>query len=136
MNRCAIMLLVAICWSMGISAFGVEEKTVRAVIGTDGVQRVEIVGGEYFFEPKHVIVKVNVPVELTVRKEAYIIPHTIVIKAPEAGIDFNESMGRDPKIIKFTPTKVGTYPMYCDKKPPFLASHREKGMEGVLEVIE
>ena len=40
------------------------------------------------------------------------------------------------KAIAFTPAKVGSYPFYCDKKPWFLASHRKKGMEGVLEVVE
>ncbi len=46
-----------------------EEKLVKAVIDKDGVQRVDIVGGTYFFNPNLIIVKVNVPVELKVRKE-------------------------------------------------------------------
>ena len=105
-------------------------------IDKDGVQRVEIVGGDYYFKPGHIVVKVNVPVELNVRKDTYIVPHNMIIDAPEAGIKVNESLSRDPKAITFTPTKVGSYAMFCDKKPPFLASHREKGMEGVLEVVE
>jgi plastocyanin len=105
-------------------------------IDKDGVQRIDILGSDYFFKPTRIVVKVNVPVELNVRKDGYIIPHNIVIEAPEAGIKVNESLSRDPKAIKFTPTKVGKYPMFCDKKPPFLASHREKGMEGLLEVVE
>ncbi|MDA8414169.1 MAG: cupredoxin domain-containing protein [Desulfobacteraceae bacterium] len=105
-------------------------------IDKDGVQRVEIVGGDYFFKPAHIVVKVNVPVELIVRKETLIVPHNIVIKAPEAGIKVNESLSRDPKTISFTPTKTGKYPMYCDQKLLFFASHREKGMEGLLEVVE
>ena len=105
-------------------------------VDKDGVQRVEILGSDYFFKPAHIIVKVNLPVELNVRKDGYMIPHNIIIDAPEAGIKFNESLSRDPKAITFTPTRVGKYPMYCDKKPPFMASHREKGMEGLLEVVE
>jgi plastocyanin domain-containing protein len=105
-------------------------------IDKDGVQRVNILAGDYFFHPHHIIVKVNVPVELKVRKEALIIPHDIVIDAPQAGIMVKESLTRDPKAISFTPTKIGTYPMYCSKKPPFMTSHREKGMEGMLEVVE
>ena len=112
------------------------KRTVQAAIGADGVQRVELVGGGYYFDPDHIIVKVNVPVELTVRKESGIVPHNIVVKAPEAGMEFEESLSSDPKIIKFTPTKPGSYPMYCSKKPLFFESHREKGMEGVLEVVE
>jgi plastocyanin domain-containing protein len=112
------------------------EKVFRADVDKDGVQRVEIVGGGYFFAPNRIIVKVNIPVELKVRKESGLVPHNIVIRAPEAGIDFEESLSTDPKIIRFTPTKAGTYPFYCSKKLLFFESHREKGMEGVLEVTE
>jgi len=105
-------------------------------VDKDGVQRVEILGGDYFFKPNRIVVKVNQPVEILVRKDGRIIPHSIVIDAPEAGIKVKESLDHSPKTIAFTPTKVGSYPFYCDKKPPFLASHREKGMEGILEVVE
>ena len=115
--------------------FSADPPTV-VPLDKDGVQRVDIVGGDYFFKPGHIVVKVNVPVELNVRKETIIVPHNIVINAPEAGIKVNESLSRDPKAITFTPTRAGSYAMYCDKKPPFLASHREKGMEALLEVVE
>jgi len=113
-----------------------ETELFRATIDEDGVQRVEIVGGGYFYKPDHIVVKVNVPVELKVRKEGKIVPHDLVIDAPDAGITVKESLSGEPKLIRFTPTKVGKYPFYCSKKPPFFKSHRDKGMEGVLEVVE
>lgn len=112
------------------------EKVFKATVDSDGVQRVEILGGGYFFTPNRIIVKVNVPVELKVRKEPGIVPHNIVVKAPEAGIDFDLSLSDEPKSVRFTPTRPGVYPFYCNKKLLFFESHREKGMEGVLEVIE
>ena len=113
-----------------------ENEPFTATIGEDGVQRVEMVGGGYFYKPNHIIVKVNVPVELKVKKEGGIVPHDLVIDAPDAGITVRESLSGEPKVIRFTPTKVGKYPFYCSKKPPFFKSHREKGMEGVMEVVE
>jgi len=113
-----------------------EEKTHRATVDADGVQRVEVLGGSYFFRPKHIIVKVNVPVELKVKKESGVAPHNIVIKEPEAGIAFDESMGTEPKVIRFTPKKTGNYTFYCSKKLIFFESHRDKGMKGVLEVVQ
>jgi plastocyanin domain-containing protein len=130
-----VIITVLTVLSVVTTAFATDPPTV-VPIDKDGVQRVDIVGGDYFFKPGHIVVKVNVPVELNVRKETIIVPHSIVIDAPEAGIKVNESLSRDPKAITFTPTKAGSYAMYCDKKPPFLASHREKGMEGMLEVVE
>jgi len=113
-----------------------KEGTVyRATIDTDEVQRVEMVGGSYFYKPDHVIVKVNVPVALTIRKESGIVPHNFVLKAPEAGINLDLSLEDDPQTVRFTPTKTGSYPFYCDKKFLFFPSHRKEGMEGTLEVI-
>ena len=129
-----LFVIAAVVIALCISASAKESVTVVPV-AKDGVQRVEIAGGSYFFKPNHIVVKVNIPVELKVSKESGLVPHDIVAKSPEAGIEFQESMGSTPKIIKFTPTKVGKYPLYCSKKAPFSKSHREKGMEGVIEVV-
>jgi len=123
----------------GAENASMKEKRLVATVGADGVQRVEVMGGEYYFDPNYIVVKVNVPVELKVKAakdSSWLVPHSIIVKAPEAGIDFKESLSKEPKSVKFTPTKVGKYPLYCDKKSPFGKSHRAKGMEGVIEVVE
>jgi len=112
-----------------------EKRTFIATVDPDGVQRVTVVGGSYFFDPYRIVVKVNVPVELSVTKKG-LIPHDIKMDAPEAGMSFKEGIGKKPKLIKFTPSKTGMYPFYCTKKPPFLKSHKDRGMEGVMEVVE
>ncbi len=129
----AILILLLI-FSAGV--VNGENKQFIASIDQDGVQRVEVLAGEYFFDPNYIVVKVNVPVEIKIKKEPTIVPHSFITKAPEAGMDIYESLSSEPKIIRFTPTKVGKYPFYCDKKFLFSKSHREKGMEGVIEVIE
>ena len=108
----------------------------QSTIAADGVQHVRIEGGSYFFKPDRVIVKVNVPVELAVSVEPGLIPHTLVIQSPEAGITVDEKLSSDAKTIRFIPTAVGKYHFYCKNKFLFFKSHREKGMEGVLEVVK
>jgi len=112
------------------------EKRVIATVDADGIQRVEIIGGSYYFDPNVIVVKVNVPVELKVTKAGGSTPHNIVLKAPEAGISFSESLSSKPTRIQFTPTKVGKYPFACSKKFPFTKSHKDRGMHGVLEVVD
>lgn len=112
------------------------DETYRAFTAPDGIQHVSIVGGNYFFRPNHVIVRVNVPVEFGVTLEKGIVPHTLVIDAPEAGIQVDEKLSSEVKKIRFTPTATGQYPFYCKNKLLFLKSHRAKGMKGVLEVVE
>ncbi len=108
----------------------------RAMPGKDGVQRVQVLGGGYFFRPGHIIVKVNVPVELTLSREVGIVPHNLAIQAPAANVVIDEDLEVTPKTVTFTPTLPGRYAFYCDKQLLFLPSHREKGMEGILEVVE
>jgi plastocyanin domain-containing protein len=119
-------------------AFGntLQEKRLIATVDADGIQRVDVLGGSYYFDPNTIVVKVNVPVELKVRKEPGMAPHSIAIHAPEAGIDFSEALSTEPKVIPFVPTKAGKYPFVCDKRFLFFKSHKDRGMEGVLEVVE
>lgn len=149
-----IMILVLVL-PFGVSAFGAEvkqevkpeeghaashgmgkEKRVIAAEDADGVQRVEVIGGEYYYNPNYIVVKVNKPVELKVRKAAGYIPHNMIVKAPEAGIDFNVNLKGESLPIKFTPTKVGKYSIYCDKSLLWFKTHKERGMEGIIEVVK
>ncbi len=113
-----------------------DDEVYRATIAADGVQHVQVEGGSYFFKPNRVIVHVNVPVELMVSVSSSWIPHTLVIQSPETGISVDQSLSSDTKNIRFTPTAVGKHTFYCKNKLLFFKSHREKGMEGVLEVVE
>lgn len=122
------LLLLAGCQSTSEQPPQVAQ-TAKA--DSDGVQRVRVVAGSYFFKPNHIIVKANVPVELVVAREAGMAPHDLVID--EAGV--KQDLSTEPTRISFTPRKAGRYVIYCSKKPPLLASHRERGMEGVLEVV-
>jgi plastocyanin domain-containing protein len=113
-----------------------KEKKVEAVVGEDGVQRIEIIGGGYYYDPNVIVVKVNVPVELIARRTRGGFGHNIVLKAPEAGIDFSQGLGTRPVAIRFTPTKAGKYMFICSHKVPFSKNHKERGMYGYLLVVE
>lgn len=113
-----------------------QKKRFTATVGDDGVQRVTMLGGSYYFDPNHIVVRVNVPVALTVRKEPGFTPHNIVMEAKDAGMEFEESLGTEPKTIAFTPVKTGTYPFYCTERFLFFKDHRAHGMEGIIEVVE
>ena len=129
-----MVALLATVFLIGVASG--EEKRIIVPVDSDGVQRVEVLGGSYFFDPNYIVVKVNVPVEMKIKRESGLVPHNIVVKAPEAGIDFNEGMSTDSKTVKFTPTKTGKYEIACDKKLLFFESHKDKGMVGTLEVVD
>jgi plastocyanin len=98
-------------------------------------QVIEVKLDSYTIKPERIVVKVNQAVTLKVTNEATFLPHNLVIKAPEAGIDVKVDVraGKSGEAT-FTPTRIGNYEMICDKQPPFGASHKDRGMHGTLVV--
>lgn len=135
MKRLSCSVFVVLLLLLPFTFSSAADKPFVANIGPDGVQKVEIVGGSYFFKPDYISVKANVPVELSIRKEGGLIPHDFVLSAPNAGIDVRVDLSSEPRKVRFTPTKPGKYEFTCDKKSPFSSeTHADKGMKGILEV--
>ena len=99
--------------------------------GADGVQRATIILDSYSYSPDHIVVQAGKPVELTLTSVTTITPHNFIIQ--ELAVEQDTGAGKTAT-VRFTPMQPGTYQIYCDKKLPFFPSHREKGMEGRLEV--
>jgi plastocyanin len=59
-----------------------------------------------------------------------------VLKDPAAALAIEQDLSTEVKKIAFTPKTAGKYPFYCSNRLLFFPSHRERGMEGVLEVVE
>lgn len=133
---CLVICLLGVMPMFGHARAEERNEIFRAVIAADGIQRIRVVGGSYFFKPDHIIVRVGVPVEFSANLEPGIVPHTLVIDAPKAGIAIDATLGAEIKTFTFTPTIAGKYPFYCKNKLLFFESHSEKGMTGLLEVIE
>lgn len=103
----------------------------------DGVQRGALVLDSYRYQPDHLIVQAGAPVELVLTSVTLLTPHNFVLRDLDAGLQVDQDVGAgDTVTVRFTPSKPGLYTFYCDKKLLFFPSHREKGMEGLLEVRE
>ncbi len=101
----------------------------------DGMQRATVVLDSYSYTPHHLIVQAGKPVELILTSITTLTPHNFVLMEKDAGLSIERDVSAGRTVtVQFTPTKPGTYPFFCDKRLLFLPSHRDKGMEGVLEV--
>lgn len=101
----------------------------------DGIQRATIILDSYSYTPNHVIVQAGKPVELLLTSITTITPHNFLLKNEAAGLSIERDVGSGRTVtVQFTPMKPGIYTFYCDKKLLFFPSHKEKGMEGTLEV--
>jgi len=104
-------------------------------VATDGVQRTTVTLDSYSYSPNHLIVEAGRPVELTLTSVTTMIPHNFIIKDPAGSLSVEQDISAGKTVtITFTPPQPGIFPIYCDKRLWPLPSHRDKGMEGKLEV--
>ena len=98
-------------------------------------QAIALVLGDYAFSPAHLEVTVGTPVTLTLTNKDAITPHNFTLQDKSAGLDIDTDVGAGAsRVVEFTPRAAGTYTFYCNKKLPFMKSHRERGMQGTLTV--
>lgn len=142
MTRIPLALALVACCATVVPARALADEQppappapVTAEVGADGVQRATITMDSYSYAPKHLIVQAGKPVELTLTSVTTIVPHNFILKDPAAGlvIEKDVSAGKTGKVT-FTPTQAGTVTFYCDRRLWPMPSHRDKGMEGKLEI--
>lgn len=109
---------------------------VKAEVAADGIQRVTIILDSYSYTPNHVVVVAGKPVELLLTSVTTVTPHNFVIHDSVGGVSVEQDVGPGKSVtVRFTPNQPGGIPFFCDKRLWPMPSHREKGMEGLLEVI-
>lgn len=140
MRRVDLCLMASLCIGLSSSAvYAVDAPPLSppfvVPVAQDGVQRATITLDSYSYTPNHLIVEAGKPVELTLTSVTTVTPHNFVLKEPAAGLAVDETVwGGKTVTVKFTPAQAGTFTFYCDKRLWPMPSHRDKGMEGKLEV--
>lgn len=108
---------------------------VPADAGADGVQRVTIVGGSYFFHPDQIAAHAGQPLEFSLRMEPGLIPHRFVLESADGRQLADVPLGTEAKTLRLQ-LPAGDYVFYCPNRVLHFKSHRERGMAGVLRVRE
>lgn len=125
-------VLAAVVWAAEPKPMG---PPFTVPTDSDGVQRTTVILDSYSYEPAHLVVEKGKPVELTLKSVTTLIPHNFIVKDPAGSLSVEQDVSAGKSaILKFTPMQAGTFPIYCDKRLWPLPSHRDKGMEGLLEV--
>jgi heme/copper-type cytochrome/quinol oxidase subunit 2 len=138
-----LLHMLATVWlltSVGVTIVHAAEPSesgppVVIPVAADGVQRATVTLDSYSYTPNHLIVEAGKPIVLTLTSVTTIIPHNFIIKDPAGSLSVEQDVSAGKTvIITFSPTQPGIFPIYCDKRLWPLPSHRDKGMEGKLEV--
>lgn len=130
-----VVLLIGV-GSIGLAAAsGNDSEPFVLPLGADGVQRTTVVLESYAFRPSSIVAKAAVPIQLILQNESFLVPHNFVLDAPLSGIHLERNVDAgEEAIVELTLAQPGIYHFYCDKQLLFFRSHREKGMEGTIEV--
>ena len=135
-----MLLAIGLLISVGVTIVDAAEPSqssppLLVPVSTDGAQRATVTLDSYSYTPNHLIVEAGKPVVLTLTSVTTIIPHNFIIKDPAGNLSVEQDLSAGKTvIITFTPTQPGIFPIYCDKRLWPFPSHRDKGMEGKLEV--
>ena len=135
-----ILVTVWLLTSVGMTIVHAAESSQSSPpmvipVAADGVQRATVTLDSYSYTPNHLIVEAGKPVVLTLTSVTTIIPHNFIIKDPAGSLSVERDVSAGKTVtITFTPPQPGLFPIYCDKRLWPLPSHRDKGMEGKLEV--
>lgn len=137
--RSAVFLtLCAACLAHDTRAAGKDfgEAWVAAT-GKDGVQRVNIRCGPDFFDPRHIVVKLNIPVALSISTTQNLPAHSFVIGRPgnTAIRADNAPLTPTPKSVTFTPDTVGDFPLACQDDSGLTDTTLQKAKQGILTVV-
>jgi len=127
------LAIAALACEAGAAAPELPPQPAR--MDADGVQRVALVGGSYFFHPAHILVRADRPLEITLTQEPGLIPHRFVLEGPDGQRLADVSLDTEAKTVRLT-LKAGDYVFHCPNRLFHLKSHRERGMAGVLQVRE
>jgi len=135
-----MLATIGVLISVGITIVWAEEPSqpgppVVLSVAEDGVQRATVTLDSYSYSPNHLIVAAGKPVELKLTSVTTMIPHNFIIKDPAGRLSVEQDVSAGKTVtLMFTPTQPGMFPIYCDKRLWPFPSHRDKGMEGTLEV--
>jgi plastocyanin len=119
-------VFLAIVFTYGNSIFAAQGE----------VRVVEVLLGSYRFMPTEIQLIAGEPVILRLVNADSIIPHNFTIHDASGELDINvDVIAGETVDINLKPSTAGRYTFYCGNKMLFMKSHREKGMEGVINVV-
>lgn len=111
------------------------DSVIAIPLSPDGIQQATVLLDSYSYSPNYVVVERGKPVELTLTSVTTMTPHNFIIENLTDSLSVKQDVGAGKTVaVRFVPTRTGLFPFFCDKRLWPMRSHRDKGMEGVLEV--
>ena len=97
---------------------------------------IEVTLGDYRYMPGNIELLIDQPVILRLINVDSYTPHNFTLQDASDGLDVNVDIPAGQSVnVHLMPLVAGSHTFYCKNKLLFMDSHREKGMQGTLNVI-
>lgn len=124
-RKCTALVL---CWLIPV-------LTAANAQGQEPPREISITTGDYHYAPDVIEAGIGQTIVLHLTNTDSITPHNFTLVDKSAGLDVDTDIGAGSAAsISLTPRYPGSYTWYCNKKLPFMKSHRDRGMYGTLVV--
>ena len=113
-----------------------RDESWWAVVGPDGIQRINVRCGTNFLDPRHIVVKANVPVVLSVSAEPNVKAHNFKLQIPGAAAgNVDAPINAVQRHFEVLPTLSGRFAISCmdTGQPPGTPSARSR--RGSLTIL-
>lgn len=107
----------------------------HTVHGQEPPREIAITMGDYHYAPDVIEVDSGQTIVLHLSNTDGITPHNFTLVDETAGLEVDTDVSAGGSVrISLTPQQPGSYTWYCNRKLPFMKSHRNRGMQGTLVV--
>lgn len=110
-NRLRDLFRILPLMLLGGSVHAVSIEAWQAVVEPDNVQRVNISCGTNFLDPREIVVKKDVPLELILRTQGSSPDQSFAVLLPGPALE--NIIGRLPRPIRISPNAVGSFTLQC-----------------------
>lgn len=123
-----------LCLATLLVARAADGTPVQVRPDAGGVQRIALTGGSYFFRPERILAHAGSPIELAVKMEPGLAPHRFVLENRAGKVFADVELSEKARHVRLD-LPAGEYLFHCPTRLLMFKSHRERGMEGRLEVL-
>jgi plastocyanin len=105
------------------------------VSGQEAAREIDMTMGDYHYAPDVIEMESGQSIVLQLTNTDSITPHNFTLVDKSAGLDVDTDIAAGDSVrIRISTQQPGAYTGYCNRKLPFMKSHRDRGMQGTLIV--
>jgi len=129
----------AVAWMGLVACSGLQAQEIAieawwAATDANGVQRVYVECGTNYIDPREIVVRRGVPVEIAIRAGPDVADDELIFSPPGL-TEIRSPVGRQPTTVRFTPQLHGNAALRCSARGARESGVTQARRQGLLHVV-